>query len=272
MADAALRKSRSLCKGKFTRLINGISNKHNTLSETLLHSKLVELKAVWNEVQEKHDELILVTKDGESTEEDDEWINNLQNIFEEWEEKLDKRINEKNTGNNNLEEIEKQKVEKDLKDAKALLDVQIVNEEAKFKQTVSAINELLQRTVDIEHIPIAAASALSSLEAIKTNLEKDRNDLIKLLVQSDEEIPVEISQSLLKSEKEYNEMCTKVNVFSSKHTIKSQHNDSQTTAASSSANNSSIRPTKLPFEKFAEDIRKYPTFKSEFINHVKPKY
>ena len=57
MADEeALKKARSLCKSKFTRLSNSISDNAETMSRSLLEGKFAELKAVWSELQEAHDE------------------------------------------------------------------------------------------------------------------------------------------------------------------------------------------------------------------------
>ncbi len=85
MADAeALKKTRSLIKSRFTRLVNGTSNNLETLTKTLLESRLTELKSIWLSVQERHDEYVMAVTNGEEQDagnEHDTWITACQNTF-----------------------------------------------------------------------------------------------------------------------------------------------------------------------------------------------
>ena len=263
MADAeSLKKSRGLCKGKLTRLVNRISKNQDQLSKTLLESRITELKTVWYEVQEKHDEYILVSNDGEETEEDTQWIEACQDTFEEWEAKLDTLLTDKNAENDPASE------EKELTDARTVLHAKIENGEGKFNQTVSDIKELLDRTTEMHHNAPAASSALASLEITKIEMEKNQNELMTVLVQAREAVPISIKQSVLDAEKLFNEISTNVKVFCSKHNTIHENNKTDNTTS----NTGGIRINKLQFEKFTGNIRAYPTFKNEFLKHVKPKY
>ena len=172
MADLNnLKKERTLRKTKFTRLNNSIINNIETLSQTLLHSKFEELKSVWNDLQEKHDEYSLALKDTQE-DGDEAYIEACQKTFEETEVKVDKAMNAGPTETVENEEGTQESEEKkriELSNACKALKIEIENKHSVFKQANEDLQTLLTTEGDAEHVATAVKSAIARLQSNSSN-------------------------------------------------------------------------------------------------------
>ena len=88
------KKVRSQAKGRFTRISNNLKKavEDNLILKTV-ESRYKEFKDAWKEVQHKHDEYM--GEINEDSDAEEEWINNLNTIFCEVEERTDAYIEKK---------------------------------------------------------------------------------------------------------------------------------------------------------------------------------
>ena len=165
------------------------------------------------------------------------------------------------------ESEEKKRIE--LSNACKALKIEIENKHSVFKQANDDLQSLLSTEGDAEHVATAVKSAIARLQSCRTETEKLQNEFIKLSVQCNEEIPVTIQESILDEEKSYNESAGKVKVFCSKNEKAPQP---EITTGRESQSGACVRLEKVKFQVFKGDLRNYPTFKKEFLKHIKPKY
>ena len=199
MADVEAKKARSLCKSKFTQLVKATANNLRTLTETLLQSRLTELRSLWSELQTRHDEYVISITNGEELDDESEhnaWITACQTTYENLEAMIDKAL----IGTNNTTLAGDTQV-KQLADNKLALETKIGACDGKFKQTVADINELLARKTEMEHVASAVSSALTRLELIKSETEQNRNELITTTINANEEVPPTIKAAIIETER-----------------------------------------------------------------------
>ena len=269
MADVEAKKARSLCKSKFTRLVKATSNNLGTLTKTLLESRLTELRSLWSELQTRHDEYVICITNGEELDDESEhntWIATCQTTYENLEAMIDKAL----LGTNNANDAGDNDIQlKQHTDNKLALETKIEACDGKFKQTVADINELLTRKTEMEHVASAVASALTRLESIKSETEHNRNELVITTINANQEVPPTIKTAIIETEREYNEISTLAKIFCSKHDNVSKNTSSP---KSTPKENTCVRIGEVQFEKFNGNRRIYPTFKTEFLKHIKTKY
>ena len=225
-----LKKARTICSSKFSRLNNSIRNNINASSRTLVESRFAKLKDTWKGLQERHEDYLLgveeEAKEGEESKED-MWIDKYFNAFVQTESMVDAFLAEavkKDVleAERKAKELEnRMKIEKrgELMNASKIVELQVRNKEEKYQAAYSTLRSLLCGYEDYGHVALAVASTVMRLETYKLEVENAQHEYAKLCIQCDKEVPQTVYQGFLEGEKRKNEILNEAEIFCSKYKL-----------------------------------------------------
>ena len=263
----ASKSARASSKGSFTRALKSL---RKGLDDGVLlitaQKKYEKLKQTWEEVQINHQTYLNTLTDETEIATEDDWIESIANDFDEIEIDFDKycenltKIREEESNNRDA----KNKDEETKTKTKLLL-TKIGQQEAKIVGGIANLNKVLSvgDPKEKQTAYIVIDEQLEELENEEKCLTKLINEI--LIIINDDEKLTQINETYTKIIKEYEEAKFKGRIFSAEH----KKTDVNKLGAISSGN---VRLEKLKFQTFSGDIRKYPKFKEEFLQHIKPNY
>lgn len=268
------RKARTAAKGKFTRARNSLNQAID--SEVLvktIENRYSEVKEAWKEVQAKHENYIqLADEEGEEG-----WIIELHELFDETEIRVDEYLD--NIVKVNKEVMEQKalaKSEEELKKINESKEKQIGEllikrdqEDVKFHTSVGTIKQLInpaQSDDNAKHVVEAVRDAQKRLKDRMISCDHTQENYITAL--SNPDVITSETTWIANILEIYDKLYDECNIFIS------THGNSNTTPPfnKGTEGSSRIRLEKLRFQSFSGELRKYPSFKAEFVKYIKPLY
>ena len=142
-------------------------------------------------------------------------------------------------------------------------------EEIKFKKSIEAIEELVasEGTKVVKHLVGAIKNPHKRLEDRMISCERAQEDYISSLI--DKEVVESESHWIATTLGTYNKACNEVEIFISRNGTEKEASTSYDKPGAGSAG---IKLEKVKFDPFRGNLRKYTTFKEEFLKHIKPLY
>ena len=154
------------------------------------------------------------------------------------------------------------KRENTIKNKSAQIEVR----KTKFFEACTAIKDATQDDEKAAHAVDAVNEAIERMQTNRTESEKLYEELVTLTIDAGRDVSEVKHEWIAQSEKQFSEMLSAGKILISKHTKPKE------VIRKESSGSSSIRPPKLEFDKFCGDMRKYPSFKRDFLKHIKPRY
>ena len=273
----ASKSTRSTSKGSFTRSWKALREAldANVLLVTA-SKKYDKLKQTWDEVQLNHQTYLNSLADETQIEEEDKWILEICNQFDKIETEFDNYVENKSKEKNEDEErkadeerrrseaITKEHQDTDLKIRTKISLTKIGQQEANILGSIRNLNRILETTEPKDKILAAniMGGQLLELEVQVKHLSELIDEILAII--TDDEIVNQINETYGKIIHEYNEIKINGQMFSA------EHKGIECVAKENATGN--VRLEKLKFQTFEGDMRKYPKFREEFLQHIKPHY
>ena len=286
----AAKKLRTTVKGKFNRAANNLDQAIDIGAPIkTIENRYDELKAAWNETQNKHDYFVKLLP---SEELDEGWIEDLNKTFSEVEIRTDRYLEDaiktkeqemefkilKETEEAEMktrqlaETTKKEETEKARETERKRMEELLARrhqEEIKFKKSIEAIEELVasEGTMVVKHLVGVIENAQKRLVDRMISCERAQEDYISSLI--DKDVVESESHWIATTLGAYNKACNEVEIFISRNGTEKEASTSHDKPGAGSAG---IRLEKVKFDPFRGNLRKYPRFKEEFLKHIKPLY
>ena len=245
----ALRKERTIAKRKFTRVVTNIKNAMDNKAEmSIITAKLIELKTVWNDVQDKHDEYVTtVYSDEEDQAKEDEWISKVEASYNLLETAImnfgkEKEIKEKNDKadlNQKAYALAEVSFETTIDVVKKYLESETTKSYETLRDMKQSINDNYRKCIEMKEKCLSAMNAEDDISMITNRLSE-----------------LEITRQ---------GMLDNINLLLPENSIT---RGDESIVKTRGCNELKLERMKLP--KFDGDIRNYPRFKADFKGRVMP--
>ena len=263
---------RTKALSKFTRACKGLENVLNATKKVraTLEKRFKQLEESWNDLQARHEELVKeaqATTEGLDLEEHLKWIEVHEERYQELEARVDefidddtvnaqKEAEERDETARQKEELGQKKKEEDLKKREVNKNKELVlQRRTEFSLVRNSTVELLKKGKD------DSVSVVSAINDVMDRMKTTFDDCHKLQDEMIREGYIGDSEWYTTVLEEYNSIRSECQIFLEERTLKKE-----------AASRSSLRLGKIEFKKFDGSIRKYASFRDEFLRHIKPEY
>ena len=267
-----LKKIRTVAKSRFTRTRRSVEDAvlQKALRKTV-ESRSDLFKTVWEDVQICHENYIASLDNNL----DDEWIDELSELFGTVEIKVDNYINEtiiqENHIAHNKVEDEENKKEMEMENMQLQKEIltQLVKrnqESLKFQKIGENIEKMMQLVTDEKepyHIAETINDLLCKLESCLDNCSSIHQKYVTLIPDNDER--EKESKWLISIFDNFHMIHGKAKLYANK-LIRPQE------ITNKKIERPKLKIQKINFDAFDGSIRKYPRFKEQFRKHIKPQY